>query len=160
MPKAREQAQRQQQSRSGAYWLAPLKAHPPSPVAAFQLSSGERRQPIRSRICFRGRVHSRRRAPSLPGPKRGFVAHARGGAAGHVGSRWDALRVFFFSFVGEGTEGTPSVRAVGQDLAGTENARDGVLREESRSQYDSFPLNLTPSGKSRKLPRSLSHFSA
>lgn len=96
----------------------------------------------------------------FPDP-RGDLLRTRGeeprGTLGAGGTRFG---FFFFSFVGEGTEGTPSVRAVGQDLAGTENARDGVLREESRSQYDSFPLNLTPSGKSRKLPRSLSHFSA
>lgn len=72
---------------------------------AFQLSSGERRQPIRSRICFRGRVHPRPRASALPRLKREFIAHALGGAAEHVGSRWDALRFFFF-FVGEGTDGT------------------------------------------------------
>lgn len=129
MLKAREQAQKREAIKFQSVPASAFKSTTP----AFLLSSGERRQPIRSRICFRGRVHPPQSAPALPRHKREFIAHAQGGAAEHVGSRLDTLRFFFFfSGVGVGSgggrkavgwmDGTFWVGTVGQELAGTENA--------------------------------------
>lgn len=136
MLKAQEQAQKREAIKFQSVPASAFKSTTP----AFLLSSGERRQPIRSRICFRGRVHPRQRAPALPRHKREFIAHAQGGAAEHVGSRLDTLRFFFFG-VGVGSGGGRKavgwmfwVGTVGQELAETENTmKRGAAGEQWKS---------------------------
>lgn len=75
-----------------------------STTPAFQQSSGERPQPIRSPICFRGRVHPGLRAPSLPRPEGVYCARA----GRSRGARWEQVgRVsgFFFFFPLRGRDG-------------------------------------------------------
>lgn len=118
MLKAREQAQKREAIKFQSVPASAFKSTTP----AFLLSSGERRQPIRSRICFRGRVHPPQSAPALPRHKREFIAHAQGGAAEHVGSRLDTLRFFFF-FRGGGGErrGTEGSGMDGRDVLGRDS---------------------------------------
>lgn len=94
-----------------------------SSVPAVQPSSGERLQPIRSRICFRGRVHPRPELQPLP-DSRGSLLRTRGeeprgtpGAGGkHCG------------FLGWGGMGS-----IGGEGGCAEVAWNGVLLQESRN---------------------------